>query len=136
MSTHAFERHTREIRVHLEGESFDQLFLEGARAIAELAGKPTSDPPGPWEHVSVEAQDRSFLLVVWLNELINRSDVDRLIYIDAEIDELTANRVDARIRGVPVSEPGVGLGVATSHHLELTPAGEVLSATITVETRE
>ncbi len=135
MSTHAFERHTHEVRVHLEGDSFDQLFLEGARAIAELVGRPSADPPGPWEHVSVEAQDRSRLLVVWLNELISRSDVDHLIYADAEIDALTANRVDARIRGVPIGEPGVGLGVATSHALELAPVGETLSATITVETR-
>ncbi|HSK00316.1 MAG TPA: archease [Kofleriaceae bacterium] len=135
MSTHAFERHTHEVRVHLEGESFDHLFLEGARAIAELVGTPSQDPPGPWQHVSVEAQDRSRLLVVWLNELISRSDVDHLIYADAEIDELTANRIDARIRGVPIGQVGVGLGVATSHALELAPVGETLSATITVETR-
>jgi len=136
MSTHAFERHTREVRVRLVGESFDQLFLEGARAIAELAGKPSSDPPGPWEHVTVEAQDRSGLLVVWLNELIERSDVGRLIYPDAEIEEMTANRLAARIRGVPIGEPGTPLGVATSHELELAPVGETISATITVETRE
>jgi SHS2 domain-containing protein len=136
MSTHAFEKHQHEVRVHLEGESFDQLFLEGARAIAALVGKPSADPPGPWEHISAEAQDRSRLLVVWLNELISRSDVDHLIYADAQIDELTANRVDARIRGVPIAEPGVGLGVATSHDLELEPVGETIAATITVETRE
>lgn len=136
MSTHAFERQAHEVRVHLEGESFDQLLLEGARAIAELVGKPSSDPPGPWEHVSVEATDHHRLLVVWFNELINRSDVDHLIYADAQVDELTENRIDARIRGVPIAERGVGLGVATSHHLELEPVGEVLSATVTVETRE
>src|SRR5262245_49017183 len=104
MSTHAFERNTHEVRVHLEGESFDQLFVEGARAIAELVGRATADPPGPWEHVSVESQDRSRLLVVWLNELINRSEVDHLVYADAEIDELTANRIAARIRGAPIGE--------------------------------
>jgi hypothetical protein len=66
---------------------------------------------------------------------ISRSDVDHLIYADAEIDELTANRIDARIRGVPIGQAGVGLGVATSHALELAPVGEILSATITIETR-
>src|SRR5262245_57553505 len=131
MSTHAFERHAREVRVHLEGESFDELFVEGARAIAELVGRSSSEPPGPWEHVSAEAQDRSRLLVVWLNELINRSEVDHLIYADAQIDALTANRIDARIRGVPISGAGPRLGVATSHGLELAPIGEKISATIT-----
>lgn len=137
MSEHAFERHAHEIRVHLEGDSFDQLFLEAARAVAELVGKPTSDPPGPWEHVYAEAQDRSRLLVVWMNELISRSDVDHLIYIETEIDQLTANRIDARLRAVPIQERGgAALGVATSHALELAPVGEKLSATVTIETRE
>ena len=75
-------------------------------------------------------------VVVWLNELINRSDVDHLIYGDAVLEALTANRIDARIRGAPIAERGVGLGVATSHELELEPVGKVISATITVETRE
>jgi SHS2 domain-containing protein len=136
MSEHAFERHAHEIRVHLEGDSFDQLFLEAARAIAELVGEPTSDPPGPWEHVYAEAQDRSHLLVVWMNALIDRSDVDHLVYVETEIDQLTANRIDARLRAAPIQQRGaVGLGVATSHGLELAPVGEKLTATVTIETR-
>ena len=133
MSTHVFERNSREVRVHLEGESFDQLLTEGARAVAELIGDPSEDPPGPWEHVSVEAQDRQRLLVVWLNELIGRSDIDHLIYADAEIDQLSGTRIDARIRGIPIKEHKLGLGVATSHRLELGEPAH--SATITIETR-
>jgi SHS2 domain-containing protein len=137
MSKHAFERNAREVRVHLEGESYAQLLAEGARAVAELMGEPTDDPPGPPAHVVVEAPDRYRLLVVWLNELIERGDVDSLGYFEAEINRVEGNLIDASICGTPIKARKLRLGAATSHGLEIRDGdGEALVATVTIETLE
>ena len=49
-------------------------------------------------------RDREALLVAWLNELVARTEIDHVLYRDVAIDDVTATRLDARIRGVPFSE--------------------------------
>ena len=135
MTAHAFQQEqTGELVVKLEGDKVEDLFTEAARALAELVGKPTNDPPGPWMHETVESVDQSALLVAWLNELIARTEVDHLIYTEVEIDELTETQVRARIRGTPIAEKATTVVSATIHHMkaDLDPRGGV-SATIVLE---
>lgn len=132
-SSHAFEQHTGEVKIRLEGATLAELFTEAARALCELLGRPTTDPPGAWQRVTVSGRDREALLVAWLNELIARTEIDHLLYTEVAIDDLTSTRLDARIRGVPFAETRTAVKAATLHGLQIASSPTGTTATVILD---
>jgi SHS2 domain-containing protein len=104
MTAHAFKQdpQSNEVTVELEGETIEDLFVEAARAVADLSGTPTADPAGAGVHDWVDSTDREALLVAWINELVERTEVDHLLYADVEIEDLTDRQIRARLGGRPI----------------------------------
>jgi len=109
------------------------LFAEAGRALAEIIGTPAGDPSGTWRRVSVDARDRDALLVAWLNELIARTEIDNQLYTEIEVVDLTATRLDARIRGVPIAEMRTAVKAATMHGLQIGVGARGVSATVILD---
>lgn len=133
MATHAFQDHTGEVRLRIEAASIEELFVEAARALAELVGTPSDELPREWRHVTVDARDREALLVAWLDELIARTEIDQLRYEEVAIDELTPQRLRARIRGLPIAEPRTSVKAATLHGVRVDSGPDGASATVVLD---
>ena len=133
VTSHAFEQHTGEVKVRLQAPHLSELFVEAARALCELLGVPSTDPPTEWQRVTVIARDRDALLVAWLNELIARTEIDHRFYREVMIHDLTEQRLDASIRGVPVRETRTAVKAATFHGLRIAVGPAGASATIVLD---
>jgi SHS2 domain-containing protein len=134
MTAHAFQHQpTGEVKVELEGATLEDLFTEAARAIAELVGKPTDDPQGPWVHHEVGSVDPHALLVAWMNELIERTEVDHLLYSDVEVEELTATQIRVRIRGTPIAHKQTTIVSATLHGMKIQAGGRLCGDILEVQ---
>ena len=133
VASHAFEQHTGEVKVRLEANQLSELFVEAARALCELLGSPTADAPSEWKRVTVIARDRDALLVAWLNELVARTEIDHLLYREVAITDLTEQRLDATIRGVPFRETRTAVKAATFHGLQIALAPTGASATVVLD---
>jgi SHS2 domain-containing protein len=133
MASHAFEQHTGEVKLRLDAASLAELFAEAARALAELMGIPSDEPPGEWQRVDLTARDGEALLVAWINELIARTEIDHLRYADVAIDDVTARRLVARVRGVPFRETRTAVKAATLHGLRVHAGPGGASATLILD---
>ena len=133
MGWHAFEQHTSDVQVRVDAATLVDLFAEAGRALAEIIGTPAGDPSGTWRRVSVDARDRDALLVAWLNELIARTEIDNQLYTEIEVVDLTATRLDARIRGVPIAEMRTAVKAATMHGLQIGVGARGVSATVILD---
>jgi SHS2 domain-containing protein len=127
MTAHAIKQgeHSNEVTVELEGATIEDLFVEAARAVADLSGSPTGDPPGAGVHDWVDSTSREALLVAWINELVERTEIDHLLYTDVEIDDLTDKQVRARLGGRPIGKRENTIVEAQLHasKIEITSEG-------------
>lgn len=133
MPTHAFEQHTGEVKVRIDADSLAELYAEAARALCDLLGRPSDDPPGPWKQVTVTGRDREALLVAWLNELVARTEIDQVLYCDVSIDRVTETSLTARIRGVPFRETRTAVKAATLHGLRVEVGPNRASAAVILD---
>lgn len=133
MASHAFEQHTGEVKVRLDAANIAELFAEAARALCDLLGVARDEAPGAWQQVSLTGRDREALLVAWLNELVARTEIDHALYRDVAIDDVTATRLDARIRGVPFRETRTAVKAATLHGLRIASGPDGASATLVLD---
>src|SRR5689334_1450147 len=128
---HWFEEHTSEVRLHVQAATLQGLFVQAARALADLLvdqAKPV--PPSDPLAVQVRASDREALLVDWLNELIFQSEVGKRVYTEFEIERLTDRELRAIIRGVPVEELRTQVKAATFHQLRIEETTDGFRASV------
>jgi SHS2 domain-containing protein len=118
-----------ELRLALEADSREELFLEAARVVSRESGD-ASGPPGEWALVRLSAPDPATLLVEWINDLIGRSEIEhralgevrglRLVEGAAGPEAAT---VEAEVRGPRVTEYTSPIKAATLHGLTLGRSG-------------
>jgi len=132
---HTFEEHVGELKLHVEGRSYEEIFFEAARALANLMtrGGGLPRPSEDSERVELRSRDRAALLVDWLNELLYRSEAQRRIYTECHFDRLTSTELRAFVRGAAVEELRTMVKAATLHDLELKEGANGYSATIVLD---
>jgi len=113
------EDHVGEWKLTLWADTPEEIFVEAARVLSRECG-PVRGEPGSWERVSMAARDTATLLVDWLNELLGRSEIARRAYGEVQGLALSEGRLDAEVRGRPVTSWRSPLKAATYHGLELT----------------
>ena len=134
-SGHSLLEHTGELELRIQAPDLRSLYTEAAIALAKLMlAEPSDAPRPPVESVSVEAPDRSTLLVEWLNEIVFRCETRKLIYTEIEIDFASDNKIDARIRGVEPAALRTAVKAATLHRVSIVeqPEGFVASVVLDV----
>lgn len=110
MAPYSLKEHTGELKLRLESTTLEGLFVEAARALAEIvAGEPGAEvqgaasapgnPTAVVRDVRLEAPDRDALLVDWLNELIFASEHDKCVYDRVSMKSLSEQALAAEIRG-------------------------------------
>ncbi len=87
--------------MRLEAPSVPALFVEAARAVAEMIRGRPREPSSEWaEEVSIAAQDPERLLVAWIGELVRRSVQSNVRFQEFDIVYLSDRQLVASIRGV------------------------------------
>jgi SHS2 domain-containing protein len=133
-ASHAFEEHPGELEIRLQAPSLPALFAEAGRALAERMDGPPLGPPGAWTgEAAVTAGDREALLVEWLNELVFRSEVSKVILTELEIAHLSDRRLAARLRGTQVASLRNPVKAATYHRLSIVEGAGGWTATVVLD---
>ena len=90
-ASHHIEDHTGEVAFRVHAPTEAELFAEAGRALAEVmlgAVPPAGQGVTVAARIELRASDPTALLVEWLNELVFRGDVDKVVYtpvVDATV---------------------------------------------------
>ena len=101
--------HTADTGIEVRAADLDELFADAARGLCAAITDPAGVAPSEQWEVEVAAGDLERLMVDWLEELLFRFDVERLLPASA---------------GVTVSEEPVAPGTAGGWRLRGTVRGE------------
>ena len=131
-SSHQFRDHTGEVELALAADSLAEIYVQAAFALTELCLNARPDPPpsAPAIEIRLAARDAATLLVDWLNELVFRCDVDRMVFTDVRVEMEPVDSgcgLVARLRGLADAELAGQVKAATLHRarVERTPEGFV-----------
>jgi SHS2 domain-containing protein len=134
--SHTFEEHTGELRLRLDAPTIEGVFVEAARALAELAvgsDERLPEAEGEPEPVRLESVDREALLVDWLNELIFRTEIDGKAYVDCRLGQIDERSLEATIRGASHPELRPLVKAATLHGVQFTENPHGYSVTVILD---
>jgi len=121
--------HTADAAFKLWGPTLADLFIQGALALTGLMTDRRRLRARQSREVTIEAGDPEMLLVEWLNHLLYLYDTENFLARTIEVQEITPNRVRAKLWGEPLDPQRhvlkTGVKAATYHQLALnpTPAG-------------
>ncbi len=133
-ASHSFEEHRGELEIRLDAPSLPALFAEAGRALAELMHGTALEPPTGWsDEVVVTAGDREALLVQWLNELIFRSEVAKVLFTEFEITHLSDHKLAATLRGTRLERLRNPVKAATYHGLSITEHAGAFGAKVILD---
>jgi putative phosphoribosyl transferase len=132
---HTFEDHIGELALRIEAPTLPMLFEEAGRALSEAMGRgdTRSSPADHEEKVTVAAPDREALLVEWLNELVYRAEVSRVLPREFKIERLSERDLDAVVRGIRLERLRNPVKAATFHGLSIAESPEGFRATIVLD---
>ena len=128
-----FRDHTGEVEVYLEAPDFAGLCEEAGRALAELMLGESSTGTTECTTVSVEGADRSALLYNWINELIYRSEVEKVVYTEFDVHQPAEDRLVARVCGVEPRTICTAVKAATFHRLSVEQWESGVGATVVLD---
>ena len=115
--------HTADIGIAAYGEDLKEAFANAAYALFSLMADLDGVDDASCYQVDVTAEDRSELLVAWLNELIYLFEVENVLFKRFEIGKIEETRLRARCYGekIDTERHRIKLGVkaATYHMLKV-----------------
>jgi SHS2 domain-containing protein len=91
--------HTADLAVEMTGATFPALLAVSGEALFSLIADPENIEMRDEIAVSATGDGPEELLHVWLCEALARFNIDGFIGKNCAIDQITAGRVDGRIRG-------------------------------------
>ena len=115
--------HTADVGIAAYGEDLKEAFANAAYALFSMMLDLEGVDDALCRQVEVNADDRSDLLVAWLNELIYVFEVDNMLFTRFDIGELTETRLRATCYGEKIDPERhkikVGFKAATYHMLKI-----------------
>lgn len=134
VASHAFEEHRGELEIRVDAPTLPALFAEAGRAVAEAMQGTPLEPPTAWsDEVVLDGADREALLVEWLNELVLRSEVAKVLFTDLDITHLSDRKLVATIRGTRLARLRNPIKAATYHDLFIAERPGGFTATVTLD---
>ncbi len=123
--------HTADWALQLRGRDLMELFANAARGMAYLLAGDTSALP--LEHardVVLEAHDAEELLVLWLGEMAYWAERDGLVFPEAELFEITPQKLAGTVRGGRPPELQKHIKAVTYHDLAIRRTDDGLEVTV------
>ncbi len=110
--------HTADVRLLLTADSFAGLFRDGVLGLMRIVGG-----KGKGElverKIEISANDRTSLLVDFLNEVLTTLQINREIYETVEIENLGEKKVMARLSGHKIDRFTTDVKAVTYHLAEV-----------------
>jgi SHS2 domain-containing protein len=116
--------HTADIAIRVRGRDLAELFANAAYGMACQLADPGAVARSNEQRVELEAYDAETLLVSWLEELLYLGERDECVFVDFEMQQVTATQLRAVVRGGPVEEHGAHIKAVTFNELEIVRGGE------------
>ncbi len=92
--------HTADLGLEIWAVTKEELFVEAAKAVyAEMLEDPSAVEPRLKEEAELEEEGLEFLLREWLNWLIYKADVEKVLFSDFQVKELTDNKLAVELKG-------------------------------------
>jgi SHS2 domain-containing protein len=131
-SGHEFLEHTADAYVAAYGKDLSEAFENAAVALFDVMTEVSRIDPESEDNVQVEGEDEYALLYVWLETLIVRSEVNKMLYCKFKISEIDrvsdGFRLRARIWGERFDDEKhtqkVGVKAVTYHRMEIVKKPE------------
>lgn len=111
--------HTADKGIRAFGRDLNQLFENAAYGMFSLMADLEKYEASVVAEIDVEAADLEELLRGWLAELVFRFEVDRLLFLEFKIDEISDGHVRGTAKAMPFSRDIEWLGAvvkAVTHH--------------------
>ena len=121
MTFEIFE-HRADVGVRGRGETLEEAFVEGARAMFSVMVDLDTVQPVETLEVEVSAQDEGALFVEWLNELLSLADLNDVAFSEFKV-EISGNNLKGTASGekwnLERHEPRTEVKAATYSSLEV-----------------
>ena len=82
LTGYRFLEHMTDAEIECYGKTLEEAFENAARALEDTMVDVNSIEPAVREEIVVEGEDRESLLYSWLEALINKQDIDGMLYSD------------------------------------------------------
>ncbi len=116
--SYQIEPHTADVRLKVEAESYPRLIEESFHGLmALLDGKSAGQEK--IREVSVEGKNKTILLIDFLNEVLALAQINKEHYVEIAIKTLTDERIEANLKGFPVSRFETDVKAVTYHEAEV-----------------
>lgn len=127
-----FIEHTADKGFRVEGADLRALFETSVQGLAKLLREdfPLDSEELPRSHqLDIQARDETALLVDFLSEILTLSHIHNTVFIRADIEEITPERVKAVIQGKDVEYFDEVIKAVTFHQAEIQKHGQDKIAT-------
>jgi len=111
--------HTADKGIKAFGRDLKELFENAAHGMFSLMADLDKYAPVESRKFTVQAADTESLLRTWLAELLYQFEVDRMLFVDFEIQSVEGHRLEGSARGLPFNRDIEWLGSsvkAVTHH--------------------
>jgi len=111
--------HTADKGIRAWGSSIEELLENAATGMFSLMADLGKYTPIETREFVIEASDLESLLRTWLAELLYQFEVDRMLFVDFDVDSIEDGKLHATARGLPFSDDIEWLGPsvkAVTHH--------------------
>jgi len=134
MPDYEFIDHTADLAVKVQGKDLPTLFTNAAKAMIEyLSPTSASSQVSAEEEIVLSAFDQNALLVAWLSEILYRTEIEKKVYTEFEIKELTEKSLRVAISGYQAQKFAKDIKAVTHHNLAIEKTGEGYEVTITFD---
>lgn len=114
--------HTADIRAEVTGSTLEELFLNAARGLTGLLYSGSAVDAASEIDLILEGDDVEEILVDWLREILYRKEAEGLVFVRADVAELSAESFKVRAFFGPVVKddyPEVEIKAVTYHGLSV-----------------
>jgi SHS2 domain-containing protein len=123
--------HTADLRIRVQGRTLEEVLRSALRGMRYVmhprAARRSLDLERP---ITVAAPDIATLLVDFLSDALTLAHINRQVYPDARIEELSPTTVRATLRGSRVPRFARDIKAATYHGMEVTRMQDGHEATV------
>jgi SHS2 domain-containing protein len=115
-------QHTADIRVKVESDSLEGLFLAGLEAMNHVIGKSTPSPENTTEMrrtIELKAPDTTVLLIDFLSEILTLTHTTGVLFSALKVTKLTEKSMLAEVSGFPADHFEEDIKAVTYHEAEV-----------------
>lgn len=121
MRSHKILEHTADIRLQVQGDSLEELFMAAVEGMAEIVkpGACKDFTPAKEKEITVSSPSVSHLLIDFLSEVLTHTHIDETVYCKVQMYELDESSARAKIVGEKVDMFDEDIKAVTYHEADV-----------------